>query len=301
VYENIIETITDSMRNNKTYGGTTDKFGITINNNDYIVKFAKDGCESSVYSEYVASRFINLIGIKAHEVHLCKYKGELVDVIKDFTSKGITLKSYGDTGQSSKYTDTSNKEYTYNDVLKMIENHRKLIDKNKMTIQFWQMFICDAILGNRDRHSHNWGYLDMGNKKYVPAPLFDNGGSLFPSVSKVISEYTPDNEYSFISIRAGFFPTSLLKIEVDGKLKRTNYYEIIGNLNISPTLEQQVNMLIKNIGFKGIYNGITKAVDNKYIPNIYKRFYIMIVCVRYLHIIERMNIEDAYKMTLIKR
>lgn len=59
--------VTDNMRNIKTYDGNTYKFGISIDGEDFIVKLAKDSV-SSIYSEYLASRFIQGIGINAHDV-----------------------------------------------------------------------------------------------------------------------------------------------------------------------------------------------------------------------------------------
>lgn len=61
--------ITDNMINNKKYDGNTFKFGITVNNEDYIVKM-RNNTISSIYSEYVASRFIKSIGINCHEVFI---------------------------------------------------------------------------------------------------------------------------------------------------------------------------------------------------------------------------------------
>ena len=58
--------VTDQVRNGKTYDGKTLKFGITVDNINYIVKYAKNAI-SSIYSEYVASNFICGLGIPAFE------------------------------------------------------------------------------------------------------------------------------------------------------------------------------------------------------------------------------------------
>ena len=201
-YINII----DEMRNSKKYDGNTLKFGITINNTDYIVKLPKSEI-SSVYSEHIASRFIRSLGIECHETYLGIYNNTPVVVLKDFTSVNRRLRSYESTRQSSEGTDIVDKLYTYKDVQYMIEKHTRMTDENKRRAitRFWQMFICDAILGNRDRHRGNWGYLVIkgnGADNYVPAPLYDNGASLFPDVSKLIDKYArvinTDLEYVFI-------------------------------------------------------------------------------------------------------
>ena len=139
--------IQDSMRNNITYDGKTYKFGITVQEQYFIVK--KPNQIMSVYSEYIASSFINQLGIQCQLVKLGRYNDCVVNVIKDFVKNtGYILHSYEDTRQSSEDTDIGVKDYTYSDVLYMIDKHTKITEKNKekMKEQFWDMFICDAIL-----------------------------------------------------------------------------------------------------------------------------------------------------------
>lgn len=117
--------------------------------------------------------------------HSGKYKGILVNIIKDFTSgTEISLHSYKDTKQSSEDTEIGDKEYTYEDVIYLIDKHLKMTpaDKVEAKRQFWKMFICDAIIGNRDRHWGNWGYIKLNkpNGGYKFAPLYDNGAGLYP-------------------------------------------------------------------------------------------------------------------------
>lgn len=120
----------DYMRNNKTYDGNTLKFGITIDNENYIVKHAKD-CISSIFSEHIASRFIRNLGISCHETYLGYYDGQMVVILKDFTTKSTKLRSYKSTRQSDEGTDLSGKDYTYKDVLYLISKHTKMSDENK--------------------------------------------------------------------------------------------------------------------------------------------------------------------------
>lgn len=297
--------VEDSMRNNKLYDGNTYKFGITINRENYIVKTAKDNI-SSLYSEYIASNFIRLIGVPCQEVYLGYYKKNLVVIIKDFTNKNMTLKSYKSTSQSSEDTDITTKEYTYEDVLDLISKHTKMTDSNKYKakVRFWDMFIMDAILGNRDRHRGNWGYLKCKNE-YLPAPLYDNGASLFPDFDIKAQEYKQSllngKEYVFIEQRVEKFPASLFQMKRnDGNLKRTNYYEILSDLRVNKILAQEVKYIRDKIGFNQIYETIFRVVYSikDFLPEYYARFYIIIVCVRYLHMIERNSIKTSYQIAV---
>lgn len=285
-------------KNSKKYDGNTDKFGITMNNIDYIVKYPKEKGDTSIFSEYVASNFIRGLGYNGHETFLAKDEGNIVVLLKDFTNLGEYLRSYKDTNQSSEDTLITNKYYTYDDVLYMIKKHTKLSDEQKKNclIQFWQMYMCDAILANRDRHHGNWGYI-RGKSGYRIAPIYDNGSSLYPDVSKKLDLYK-SNRKKFLEERSEKFPASLLCIYDDNlkRNRRTNYYEMVGILdNIEKNL---VYNHIKSIGIENIYNIIKKCCSHKLIPKDLSNFYIDIVCIRYMHIILRMSFEDSYRRLL---
>lgn len=297
----------ERMINNKVYDGKTKKFGISIGNEDFIVKFAKESI-TSLYSEHLASRFIRNLGIPCHETWLGFYNNIPVVIMKDFTDKNSYLKSYKSTGESSENTSIESKRYTYKDVLYLIENHTKMSDFNKQRskIQFWQMFICDAILGNRDRHHGNWGYIKYKNgTSYTPAPIYDNGASLFPDICKRIYEYSEslrtNKEMQFIADRAEKFPASIFMMErANGEIKRTNYYEMLSDLRVNKILASEVKNIREKVGFSQIYEAIFREVSKvrQFIPYEYRRFYIMIVCVRYLHIVERRSIKESYMISV---
>ena len=301
--------IDDSMRNELLYDGSTPKFGITVKGSNFIVKAPKDD-DDSVFTEYVASSFIKNIGYSVHNVGLGYYKGNIgavyydgiVDVILDFSKDGESLHSFKDLGQSSVDTDLSSKEYTYNDVVYVLENIIKADIQYKDAIlhSFWQMYICDAILGNRDRHWGNWGFLqDNMSKRIYPSPLYDNGGSLFPGVSKVIKNIFTEPE-KFMYDRTVVFPASLLK-KYDSstrRYKRTNYKEVFSDLRISKILAYERSILIQRIGLSGIISAIVRATSDSVIPKDLVNFYRMIVVCRYLCIVERLPFKSAYRKTI---
>jgi hypothetical protein len=293
--------VKESMINGKKYDGNTFKYGITVDKEDYIVKRPKD-CISSLYSEHIASNFIGGIGVNCHETWLGYDSTGLVVILKDFCINGASLRSYKSTEQSSEDTDITNKNYTYTDVIYMIHQHTKMsdIEKHRATVQFWDMFICDAILGNRDRHRGNWGYL-VYRSVYKPAPIYDNGASLFPDIAIKINEYAycinTGKEFNFIAERSEKFPASLFQMErADGKIRRTNYYEILSDLRINKILASEVKSLREKVGFNQIYETTLRIMISvkMIVPKEYRRFYILIICTRYLHMIERKTIKESY-------
>lgn len=295
-----LERITDEMRNGKIYNGNTAKFGVTIKGVDYIVKLPKDR-DMSVYCEYIASRLIKDLGIPCHTVHLGMYQNIIVNVIQDFTSgTKLSLHSFKDTKQSSEDTDLSNKlhEYTYDDVLYLIDKHLKMREDNKERAkeQFWNMFICDSIIGNRDRHWGNWGYLSDGDS-YRFAPLYDNGAGLFPGVNKVISSYVnPTTRYNFLKERVFVFPASLFKIRKPDRAYRSNYAEMFKDLRINKVFARQVNYFRSNFSYTDVYKIMQHIVRDIEIPLEYSRFYVEIVTLRYACIVLRFNFDEVFKV-----
>ena len=288
--------ITDSMRNGKIYDGTTLKFGVTIADKDYIVKLGT--ADLSVYSEHIASSIIRYkLHIPCHKTELGTYKGNPVCVLQDFTTPTAALHTFKDTKQSSEDTDLADKEYTYQDVLYLIDKHLKLDEqtKKKAKEQFWDMYIADAILGNRDRHWGNWGFLTNG-KTYTPAPLFDNGASLFPGVLSVISEFQDNTaRYAFLKQRVEVFPASLLCIRRPDRCYRTNYKEIFSDLRKFPLLAERVREIQRRVGTwqsLGLYVRDLCCACGMSVVLI--KFYIEIVCLRYKVIVLREPFDKAY-------
>lgn len=80
-----------------------------------------------------------------------------VVICKDAFS-GRTFRTFKELHQSSAGTDLTDKTYTYEDVLYVLQQKEKLenSDFSDFKSKFWLMFLFDAILGNRDRHEGNW-------------------------------------------------------------------------------------------------------------------------------------------------
>lgn len=290
--------INDNQRNGKIYDGNTRKFGVTINNRDFIVKFAKKN-DMSVYSEYIASNFIASLGIPCHKVFLGNYKGEIVDVMIDFTKdNNASLHSFKDTKQSSEDTELTNKEYAYDDVIYLIDKHLKMTDSDKLEAkkQFWNMFICDAIIGNRDKHWDNWGYLEISGK-YKFAPLYDNGAGLFPGVNKVMDQYV--NIYTrknFLYDRVFVFPASLFKIQRQDRSYRSNYKEMFSDLRTHKLLAQQVRQIKEKVSYRQVFDIMQVICKTVPLEVYYRRFYIEITTLRYMCIILRLDFDKSYNL-----
>lgn len=292
--------ITDEMINEITYNGNSPKFGVNIDGEDYIIKTPKAGdpYDTSVYSEYISSNLLrNCFDLYCQDVELGRYNGEVVDVIKDFTSNSVyELHSFRDTKQSSEDTDIGDKDYTYDDVLYLINKHLKMTDseKEKTKNQFWNMFIADAICANRDRHWGNWGYLSYEGS-YKTAPIYDNGSSLFPGVLRTINDYKDNkNRHQFVYDRVFTFPASLFRIRRPDRSYRSNYYEMFGDTDAYELFKKNVRNFILDNDWKDIFQFMRGITDELDIDVFLKRFYIEIVTLRYRCIVCREDFDSAY-------
>lgn len=298
--------ISDSMRNNKMYNGHYAKFGVTINGEDYIIK-GNDGGIFAI-TEYLASSFINRVGlVPCQTVHLDMYNGNIVCVIKDFCNSNEVLHTFKGTKQSSVDTELTDKEYNYKDVLYIINKHLKLAkdSKSKAISNFWWMFIFDALLGNRDRHWGNWGYIASENV-YRPAPIYDNAGCLHPNffgMNKAlrvveVDAYSMDS-YTFFryAILKGA-PSQLLFRRKRTRFDKGNYYSMFGDLRVNKVFAKYVRQLRNTLSYEDVFKLMYNLVRDIPVDGVYKQFCVEYVTLRFLVILNRVDFDSAYKVVL---
>lgn len=70
-------------------------------------------------------------------------------------------------------------------VLDTIDNSSLIKNKQVVRERFWDMFVVDTFIGNKDRHLGNWGFLGNEEKGIIDlAPVYDCGSCLFPLLSE---------------------------------------------------------------------------------------------------------------------
>ena len=240
---------------NRYYSGAERKKSILINEKPYLVKFqrnSREGLRFNHVSEYLGSHIFALLGIKTQETFLGTYKDENVVVIKDFLGEDEVFVPFNGVGDSSLEQDKEKYQYSYEDIIEMLQDNVKLTDVEQTIDLFRDMFIIDALLANFDRHGSNWGFIKKDNK-YRLSPIFDNGSSLFPQLNtdeKIEAVLSNQEE---IDMRIYKFPTSQVKY----KGKKSSYYEIISSL----AFEECNNALVRIIE-RIDFNKINKLIDS---------------------------------------
>lgn len=143
---------------------------------DNVTKLYKGGTEGvsnagfEPYSEYYAAKIAEVMGINAIDYDIVSWKKIICSTCELFTSKDISFVPIGSITKDS-YFETIRDFYA---------------DLGDSFLQeFYDMLLFDAVIYNTDRHTGNFGLLidSHTNKIIAPAPIFDNGNSLFNTAS----------------------------------------------------------------------------------------------------------------------
>ena len=274
---------TNCPLSNISYSGADKKQGIVFAGANWMIKFAKMGNYGEInndVSEYLGSKIFSLLGFHTQEVLLGLYQGQKVVACKDFmTGKAFT--PFSDVGESSLDGDKHKYIYSYNDIVTLINKNKRINDKKEAITLFWKTYIIDALLANRDRHGKNWGFIKKNNK-YEPAPIFDNGDSLFAAfVDKDELTYVLENEADLLEY---VYDTPRSVIKNDEGLN--DYYSVISSkkyhecnqaiLSLSPLIEEKLNemmLLIDNVDLIEIKKSFLKRIINLRFELIIKKTY----------------------------
>ncbi|MCL2052280.1 MAG: HipA domain-containing protein [Lachnospiraceae bacterium] len=173
------------------FTGSEKKTTIFFDGNIYMLKYpdpiraaklkAAISYKNNQFSEYIGSRIFNSCGIIAQETVLGYYtdtsgKRKVVVGCKDFTHDGGVLYEI-DKLANDIAPDEEKLKATIENVNRIIDETELIKDKKSIKDGFWNMFVVDALIGNKDRHFGNWGIL-VKNNEIAFAPIYDCGSSL---------------------------------------------------------------------------------------------------------------------------
>ena len=193
--------LTGSKELTNRYGGSEKKTRIVYNGAGYMLKYPDPIREvkndlsymNNQYSEYIGCKIFESLGISVQETFLAKYtpkednKTRIVVACKDFVKYDEELVEASKLGLQN-YVSDKQITTTIEDVEKVISKIRD-IDQSLVTERFWDTFVVDAFIGNKDRHLDNWGFLAYRTENIEDsvlkslAPVYDCGSSLSATIS----------------------------------------------------------------------------------------------------------------------
>lgn len=216
------------------YSGAEAKFKVLFDNVIYMVKIPKQNetrkteisYVNSQFSEHIGSNIFRICGFNAQETELDFYtnnKGTTKTVVacKDFTQDGSKLYEFLNL---SKFQMNSHelRDCNIEDVYELINENVLLENKEEIIEKFWDMFVIDALLGNRERHLGNWGLLEKEGKLQF-APIYDCGSTLNP----LINEHNVQDFISDVDKMKNIEYNVTSKYKLNGK--KIFYHEIFKN------------------------------------------------------------------------
>lgn len=171
------------------YGGSEQKKKLVYNGENYLVKFPDPVRQknnplsymNNQYSEYIGCHIFESVGIPVQETLLGVYhettgKQKVVVACKDFTTSDRLLHEFSWVANSTTTLERKAKAYI-EDVNEVIERNPLISHKQEIKDAFWDMFVVDTLLANKDRHLNNWGFLDSEfGLKF--SPVYDCGSCL---------------------------------------------------------------------------------------------------------------------------
>lgn len=261
--------------NEKYYGGSERKEGVTIDGEDYMIKYQKHtafGKRNNHISEFIGSHVFEICGLEAHKTYLGYRNGEQVVACKDFNIFGKQFVPFNDVGESTLDQDKEMYQYDYEDIMQMLYDNSKLTNVQNTISMFWRIYIVDALLGNFDRHGANWGFIKENNR-YTLAPIFDNGSCLFPNLvdeaemKEIIESETETDK------RIYRFPTSQVKLNG----KKSSYYEVINSLQFD-----ECNEALRYVMAQLDMSKVKSLIDETpFITDVQRAFYKHMLTARY--------------------
>ena len=164
--------------NNKFYSGKDEKYGVTIEKGDYILKPAKDGSGSAkIMSEFAASIVYKQLNIPVQNVMLTTWNKCPAVLIKDFLPLEHYFVPFAALIEEN-FDKGGDTFYSYENIRYTLLTHKSIENGKEALKAFWDMFLVDFLIGSGGRNASNWGFIGHRGK-LSPAPVFDSASSFY--------------------------------------------------------------------------------------------------------------------------
>lgn len=262
------------------YRGSEKKKTLIYNNKKYLVKFPDPIREknknisyiNNAFSEYIGSNIFKIVGFEVQNTILGTYnyngKEKIVCACEDFTDENHILYEFENIALS--VNPDKKIETELEDIIEVINVITKTMKVKELKEKFWDMFIIDSLIGNKDRHNGNWGIL-LNRITNISefAPIYDCGSCLNSTLSDSELENLSETEIKNLAINT----YSCIK-ENGKKINEMSYIKSLKN--------RDCNNAIFRVFNKIDLNKIEEFINNvEGITNIRKEFYKKIIKIRY--------------------
>ena len=262
------------------YRGSEKKKTLIYNNKKYLVKFPNPVVEknknisyiNNAFSEYIGSNIFKIVGFEVQNTILGTYnyngKEKIVCACEDFTDENHILYEFENIALS--VNPDKKIETELEDIIEVINVITKTMKVKELKEKFWDMFIIDTLIGNKDRHNGNWGImLNKITNISEFAPIYDCGSCLNATLSDSEIGNLSETEIKNLAINT----YSCIK-ENGKKINAMSYIKSLKN--------NDCNNAIFRVFNKIDLSRIEEFINNvEGITNIRKEFYKKIIKLRY--------------------
>lgn len=286
----------------RPFGGSDRKFRIKYGEKYYMLKFTEEHVkksevstshENNAISEYISSRIAKSIGLDVHSTTLGEYQKdsnserEICVACEDFRSleeENIEFYEFG----IAIYGPSEFKKIARLDQIYKIYNDSHVFPeylKRDGIARFWDTFVVDALVGNFDRHTGNWGVVsNIKTLEIKLAPIYDFGSTLFPIISDegILDISSKPKE---LVDRCFLFPSATMYLTSEKKGK-PGYYDMLAS-NYNSDCTKALLRIFPRIDMGKIYD----IIDNTPVISDTRRvFYKKMLTLRY-----ELILHNAYK------
>jgi len=276
------------------FGGSEKKTAMKMSNGiEYMIKYPDPVREKKTreimsyknnqFSEHIGCQIFNACGIEVQETlmgYLTDKKGKrrIVTACRDFEQTGGKL--YEMKSLSNQVNiDDNRSDVNIEKVISIIEEHDSIKDKQAVKDSFWDMFVVDALIANKDRHLGNWGLLkENGEMRF--APVYDCGSSLGAMLTdEEMSELlNPESKSIF---RQAEIQNAISCYSMKGGTQRIQYHKIFEKPPAE--LQEAIKRVVPKIDIGKIHD-IIDAVES--MPEVRKEYLKKAVSLRYEQILQ---------------
>jgi hypothetical protein len=233
-------------------------------------------------SEHIGCKIFRTVGIPVQDTLIGEDGEDILVACRDFVDResGFELHEFSTISKEMYASSDVGRYPSIEKIYEVIDNSAVLENiQQEAKDRFWEMQIVDALIGNFDRHTGNWGYIvntRVGMAKL--APIYDNGSSLWPkieegSISEILSSKNDMRELIYN------LPSGHIRFNENGKVY--SWLEAFGS-NLNKDCFDALIRIIPRIDIEKICS----EVDNTpLVSSIRKEFYKAVIKERFENIL----------------
>ena len=268
------------------FGGSEKKITVQLGDKIFMLKFPDPIREKNndlqymynVFSEDIGCKIFKTLGFEVQNTFLAKFDlskfvpngGETVVVAcENFCNNGVILSEFSKfltsdfhyfTLSHSEPTQRFRRVIPIETVINLIHRHPLLNNNPEFIEKFLEMLVVDTLIGNPDRHSDNWGFIER-NGEIKFAPIYDCGSALSPLLSDDRLKFLLQSESNFKNHE---YNISLAFTCNGERISCPSFYR-----NPPSLLQEALRRIVPKIDFVKIQD----IIDNtEYISNIRKSY-----------------------------